>query len=237
MKKLFKKNQIIITALSIMIAVAGYLNFSGKDIPLTDSVVKTMDQDGNILSDADIIDISDSDLANLETIENNTGEDLEISLNEEETSVIIKDTLEISENNGTEEDLNNAGDAVLTGVLASSSDYAVQAKLDREQTRAKTKEMLMEIINNETLSEDKKKDAINEMLTLTENMEKETSAEQLLEAKGYENSVVSINGDTVDVVVGYSEISDVERAQIEDIVKRKTKCELENIVITTMKDN
>ena len=30
MKRLFKKNQIIITSLAIMIAVAGYLNYSGR---------------------------------------------------------------------------------------------------------------------------------------------------------------------------------------------------------------
>ena len=30
MKRLFKKNQIIITTLAIMIAVAGYLNYSGR---------------------------------------------------------------------------------------------------------------------------------------------------------------------------------------------------------------
>ena len=32
MKKLLKKNQIMITALAIMIAVAGYLNFAGAKI-------------------------------------------------------------------------------------------------------------------------------------------------------------------------------------------------------------
>ncbi|MBS6561194.1 MAG: SpoIIIAH-like family protein, partial [Clostridiales bacterium] len=32
MKNIVKKNQLIITALSIMIAVAGYLNFSGREM-------------------------------------------------------------------------------------------------------------------------------------------------------------------------------------------------------------
>ena len=30
LKRLFKKNQIIITALAVMIAIAGYLNYSGR---------------------------------------------------------------------------------------------------------------------------------------------------------------------------------------------------------------
>lgn len=32
MKNIFKKNQIIITALAVMIAVAGYLNYSGSKL-------------------------------------------------------------------------------------------------------------------------------------------------------------------------------------------------------------
>ena len=32
MKKLFKKNQVIIATLAVMIAVAGYLNYSGKAV-------------------------------------------------------------------------------------------------------------------------------------------------------------------------------------------------------------
>lgn len=36
MKKVFKKNQVIIAALAVMIAVAGYLNYSGKIFPEKD---------------------------------------------------------------------------------------------------------------------------------------------------------------------------------------------------------
>ena len=32
MKKLWKRNQIMITALALMIAIAGYLNFMGKKV-------------------------------------------------------------------------------------------------------------------------------------------------------------------------------------------------------------
>ena len=46
--------------------------------------------------------------------------------------------------------------------------------------------------------------------------------------------VVSINGDAVDVVVNAAELTDAQRAQIEDIVKRKTDIAAENIVISTV---
>ena len=70
------------------------------------------------------------------------------------------------------------------------------------------------------------------MIAMTEMAEKECSAEILLEAKGFEDVVVSISGDQVDVMVGLSELTDAQRAQIEDIVKRKTGITAENIIIS-----
>ena len=54
----------------------------------------------------------------------------------------------------------------------------------------------------------------------------------MLEAKGFTNVVVSITSGTVEVVLDMDEVTDAKRAQIEDIVKRKTEISAENIVIT-----
>ena len=69
---------------------------------------------------------------------------------------------------------------------------------------------------------------------MTDRAEKELDAELLLEAKGFKDSVVSINDDSVDVIVGAAEITDEQKAQIEDIVTRKTERNVADIVITTM---
>jgi stage III sporulation protein AH len=72
------------------------------------------------------------------------------------------------------------------------------------------------------------------MVKMTETAELESAVETLLSAKGFDNSVVSINEDAVDVVVSRYTLSDAERAQIEDIVERKTGMEIAQIVITLM---
>ena len=84
------------------------------------------------------------------------------------------------------------------------------------------------------MTEEQKQNAVNDMTALTETAEKEAAAELLLESKGFTDAVVSITDGSVDVVIGQSEITDAQRAQIEDIVKRKTEISGENIVITTM---
>lgn len=189
MKHILKKNQVIITALAIMIAVAGYLNYSGTK--LEEAVIQSSVQEEQILQENGI---SATDMA--------TADD-------------ITDT---------------PGEAVLTSAAASK--VAAQAKLTREQLRAQNKETLMEVINSDMIDEEQKQNAIDSMTSLTEKAEREAAAELLLDAKGFEESVVSITDNSVDVVINMAEISDAQRAQIEDIVKRKTEISGENIVIT-----
>ncbi len=70
------------------------------------------------------------------------------------------------------------------------------------------------------------------MVTMTDIAERETAAEILLTTKGFSDSIVSITEDTVDVMINAAELTDAQRAQIEDIVKRKTGIGAEGIVIT-----
>ena len=131
----------------------------------------------------------------------------------------------------------NPGESVLTGNIINVMDYAAAVKLNREQIRATNKEALMQIVNNEALSEEAKKDAVNKLVQMTDVAEKEANAEMLLEAKGFTNVVVSINENSCDVVLDMGEVTDAKRAQIEDIVKRKTGVSADKIVITPLNTN
>lgn len=220
MKRLFKKNQIIITSLAIMIVIAGYLNFTADQTkPVQQEAAETTDkiQAENIQAEeaaadaeADITSFPDEDLASVSAQAETTG---------------IGDT-ETPEGE-------KVGEAVLTS-SASAGAFSASAKLNREQVRSKNEASLLEIINNTEISEDMKAEAIASMNQMTDRAEKELDAELLLEAKGFKDSVVSINDDSVDVIVGAAEITDEQRAQIEDIVTRKTERNVSNIVITTL---
>ncbi|MBP3544496.1 MAG: SpoIIIAH-like family protein, partial [Lachnospiraceae bacterium] len=129
----------------------------------------------------------------------------------------------------------NPGDAVLASGTNNLA-MITEIKLNREQVRASNKETLMGIIDNVNITDDQKQDAISELLESTSISEKEAAAEMLLSAKGFSDVVVSITEDSVDVVVNQSELSDAQRAQIEDIVKRKTEVSAEKIVITPILD-
>ncbi len=239
MKKMFKKNQVIITALAIMIAVAGYLNFS-SDTPVLNTSVEDMKSEGasgnaddEMISAALEDEVQSEDMAKAEQGEKENEKDTSVDKESKEEGTKEQGEDDLAEasvdENGDPIDAESVGEVVLTNASVTLS----QAKLNREQTRSKAKEMLLEIINNESLSDDAKKDAVDKMITMTEKMEKETAAETQLAAKGFQDAIVSISEDCVDVTLFIDELTDTQRTQIEDIIMRKTGCELQNIVITT----
>lgn len=209
MKRIFKKNQIIITTLAIMIAVAGYLNYSGR-----------------ILEDkADTVSSEDSTvLLKEEGLTDSTYSDTY-------TDIVSLDGDGTQEVSSAQNQTATVGEAVLASASA-GDDILAAAKLNREQVRAKSKETLLEIINNANIAEEQKQNAVTTMNEMALIAEKEAAAELLLEAKGFSGCIVSVTDGSVDVVVNEAELSDAQRAQIEDIVKRKTEVSGENIVIT-----
>ena len=208
MKNLFKKNQLMITALAIMLAIAGYLQFAGTNLEEEEYLAVDSSTNDEIYEELDSLD--------------------------SEVEIVMDDYLEedmlVAQVQPQEGEI--PGEAVFT----SSNGVAVlsEAKLLKEQVRAKNKETLLEIINSEGLTDYQKQEAVNTMVSMTDIAEKETAAEILLQAKGFEDVVVSINENAVDVVVNLAELTDVQRAQIEDIVKRKTAIGAENIIISTV---
>lgn len=273
MKKLFRRNQIIITTLAVMIAAAGYLNYAGKqemasgtdvyeagitDISDEDILAENQALTGNYQEiaslDQDAEDIDQlaaagqqgsgnanetnpsAGLADNDGADNQASVDLAANDTENNQASVDLAANDMGANGQEAADtsLDNPGEAVLTSGM-NVSDYISNVQLSREQVRARNKETLMNLINNPNIEENAKQEAIQEMISMTAVSEKENAAETLLLAKGFADPVVSISNGKVDVVINASGITDPERAQIEDIVKRKTEVGAENIVITLMK--
>ena len=233
-----------------MIAIAGYLQFAGTG--LEEEIVQTDDSNvdvgnaspvdsggiitENYTADDGLMDLSDEDLmagmTDIESLDSDAGEIVDNYLDTDMEILDTSGTAEGEMENNTPEEGEIPGEAVFTstpGVTILSD-----AKLLKEQTRAKNKETLLEIINSAGLTDEQKQEAVDSMVTMTAIAEKEAAAEILLEAKGFRDVVVSINGDAVDVVVNAAALDDIMRAQIEDIVKRKTEIPAENIIISTV---
>lgn len=272
MKKLWKRNQIMITALALMIAIAGYLNFMGKKVDEENLFTTSaqFEETSGVTTEggtdmATVTDITDESLALLPEQENGAIDEsaamTDIDSMDSEDEMVYSDYLDENQAEnvsaaaddaaldetamaGTDENAASGevaqvtedytgetpGEAVFTSSQAISS--IAGANLMKEQTRAKNKEALLNIINAENLPESAKQDAVNSMIELTDITQKECAAEILLEAKGFADVVVSISGDVADVIVQANDLTEAQRAQIEDIVSRKTGITAENIIIS-----
>lgn len=195
MKRVIKKNQIIVTGLALMIAMAGYLNYSDSFWLKEDT--QKVDSD---LANVELLDISEEDL--------NMADDEIAQLEEGEIP----------------------GEAILTN--GAISNIVAQVKINREQVRAKNKETLQGIIDDEQLTDDQKSEAVSAIVTMTDLSEKEVAIESLLASKGFTDAVVSLNENSVDVIVNGDTLTDAKIAQIEDIVVRKSGIPATEIVIT-----
>ena len=239
-----KRNQIMITALAVMIAIAGYLNFAGNKIGEESLVVSD-----DVMTEEEmtaLLDLSEEDiLSDIGSLE----EDAVLTENySEEEFVVVTDgtvvsgelaysDIEVDMTSNEEEAKEDVidgtpGEAVFTSTRAVSTLSA--AKVLKEQTRAKNKEMLAEIMNNEILDSAQKEEAVANMVALTDRSEKEMEAEILLSAKGFTETVVSIGENSVDVVVCMDHLTDAQLAQIMDIVTRKTQIAAENVIISSV---
>lgn len=245
MKNLLKKNQIIITALAIMIAIAGYLNLtkdtlSGEKSKLDEKLTQAQEYESYseeaMLAENESanssFEISDEDSLNADTYEvtsTGSGEMVATDVSKE----LSTEQLNAEQLNAEQDDVTSPGEAVLASTTL-SSDYFTSAKLKREQTRSKNKSMLMDLLADSTATEEQRNLAFGKIVALAETAEIENATELLLEAKGFDGAVVSIVDNSVDVVVNASSVTDRQIAQIEDIVVRKTGMGAENIVVSAV---
>ena len=208
MKRILKRNQVIVTTLAVMIAAAGYLNYSGRI--LEKQAAPASADDSTVL-------LADDGSTQVNTYADNAYQDI-ASLDSDG-----------SEESSTGEK-SEIGEAVLASTSGQTSVLAA-AKLNREQVRAKSREELLEVMNSTSVEQEQKNSAASAVEKMAETAEQEAAAELLLEAKGFAGCVVSIADGKADVVINAASLDDASRAQIEDIVKRKTGIPGENIVI------
>lgn len=289
MKRVLKKNRLMITVLALLVAAAGYLNYNGASLHKagSENTKQTADLSA-VTEDIDSLDFDITDTTALlaenqtaedtknsqtlssvteDTTENVTGETVVSTLPVESVTEETKsepqgqvqttdqnkpnsaktsgNTKHTQKNDNTKENSTEKTDAASqettsgvpgeTVLTSTAAAYVTQARLEREQVRSKNREVLQGIIDNKQLSKQEIQDAVESMAVLTDYAEKEAAAETLLEAQGFANTVVSMTGDSVDVVVDAESLNETDRARIEDAVKRKTGVNVDEIVITPVR--
>ncbi|HHV09064.1 MAG TPA: SpoIIIAH-like family protein [Clostridiales bacterium] len=251
MKNIFKKNHVIITALAIMIVIAGYLSFTNQDAGKDSDTLLTVDPgsenydeytevDGvNVATNTEVSPTGTATDTGVDDTDDGTIEDTDVDdTDNEEEATDVDDTGDLGLNDLSDEDIlasshdvadngeidlkdGTPGEAVLANASIEAG-YFISSKIEREQTRAQSRANLMQMIESKSVSEKMKAQAEESMIKLTEAAEKEKATEILLGAKGFDDAVVYIVDDKAMVVVNATTLTDQELAIIENVVKEGT---------------
>ena len=125
--------------------------------------------------------------------------------------------------------LNNSVKQTNTEVATAS--YFTSYRNDRESTRDQEILYYDAIIDSPSSSEAAIVAAEQAKMELVSLMEKELAVEGLIKAQGFEDCVIAISNEKVNVVVKGSSLTENEVAQISTIVKEQLDTQLKNIVI------
>ena len=210
--KLFKKNQVIIYVIALMLVAAGYLNYTANGN--TNSIIPTsgteeeLDQMANI-GDAQLV--SSNDIVN-EAVNNTTNN---------------------TENDKTENTINNTvATSSTTAKTTNNGDYFKTSKLERDTMYSQMIETYEKVLNSDNSLETQKQSATDEIKKINDTKNSIMICENLIQTKGFENSVIFVNGESVSVIIEASELSKEQVAQIQNIISREMNAKAENIHIS-----
>lgn len=227
MKKLLKKNQIIIYVIAIMIMTAGYLNYTtnhGDGSVETSTQMESKD-DTKLADIGDATLVSSNDIVGGDTTDTNT---TNTTSNENANNTTNTNNLTNNAN------INNSSQNTLeTSSEASKDDYFTKSKLERDTMYSQMLETYEKVLNSSNSLETQKQTATQEITKINQTKNSIMICENLIKTKGFENVIIFVNGESVSVIIGISELKSEEVAQIQNIVARELNCKVENIHIST----
>ena len=212
--KLFKKNQVVIYVIALMLVVAGYLNYTATND--FNSAVQTSSSEEELTKMANIGDaqlVSSSVVSEESNVEKSglTDESNMAEKNEIVDNNTISTSSEVSKNN---------------------KDYFSTSKLERESMYSQMLETYENILNSSNSLETQKQSATEEIKNINNTKNSIMICENLIKTKGFEDVVIFVNGDSISVIVEDEQLSPEEIAQIQNIISREIKAKVENIHIS-----
>ena len=89
------------------------------------------------------------------------------------------------------------------------------------------------MVDNVNISSEQKSIAIQEIDKLAKQKKSISVAEELIKLKGFENVVILVNNDNVNVVIRIAVLSKEQVVQIQNIVTKELQVDISNISIST----
>lgn len=216
--KFFKKNQVIIYVIALMLVVAGYLNFTATNDLTTAAQISSSEEEL-----AQMANIGDAQLVSSNVIQDN---------NSLESNVIVDNSVESNTNILTNEVRQNSSVTTNSNSYKNNTDYFSTSKLERDTMYSQMIETYEKILNGSNSLETQKQAATEEISKINNFKNSIMICENLIKTKGFENVIVFVNGSSVSVIVDDDQLSAEKVAQIQNIISREMNTKVEDIHIS-----
>ena len=235
----FKKNQIIIFVIGLMVITAGYLSYSNNSTYLNSVEAGTVIDSGKTASIGDAKLVS-ANVAYANSINQNVVEEENTSngniLNED-----ITNNIQASDNTNNEtinhiSDKNDSETIDTSNDISEDDSYFANSRLERTTMYSQTIETYQKILNNSNVSEAQKKSAEKEITRLNNEQNGIMIAENLIKTKGIEDLVIFVNKNSINVIVKGKEPSKAKIAQMQNIITRELEADIADIHIMNKVD-
>ena len=226
MKQILKKNQIIISVIAIMLIAAGYMNYTSNEKQALETAVLPDSEKYAGIGDATLVS---ANVADNNEIQNITDEPTKNEDNKDE----IKSDEQNTEIKGNDENVAKNEINTSTTVTETSGDqYFAELRLERDKMYSQMLESYQKILSNSQISETQKEISENEIKKINDTRNAIMIAENLIKNKGFEDLIIFINGDSISIIVKAKELKEEQIAQIQNIISRELKGEIESIHIS-----
>lgn len=226
----FKKNQIIIYVIALMIMTAGYLNYTTTTG--TQAIETSMQMEAK--DDMQIADIGDATLVNSNDVVSESPLDVLTNDSSTNTESVADDESTTNSNANNSEEKKNSNEVLQTSSSTANKDeYFVKSKLERDTMYSQMIETYEKVLNSTNSLEMQKQTATQEIQKINETKNSIMISENLIKTKGFENNIIFVNGESISIIIGADELKQEEIAQIQNIISREMKAEIENIHIAT----
>lgn len=209
MKSIFKKNQVIISVIAIMLIAAGYMSYTTNE----ENVMKT----SLLMDEEEYAGLGDAQLVSSEAVSNNMEN--------------------VQENETTSENMNSVNsdenvEVVDTVAKEKISSYFTESRLERDKMYSQMLESYQKILENNQISDTQREIAQQEVKKINDIRNALMISENLIKNKGFEDIIIFVNGNSVNVVIKAKDLEKEQIAQIQNIVMRELEEDIENIHIS-----
>ena len=227
MRSIFKKNQVIISVIALMLIAAGYMSYT-TDI---NNDLKTA-----VLKDAEeYAELGDAQLVSSQVANNENTETQEESKNANDGNLQgngKNENVPSGDKNSDTTNMQETNEAVDTSTQNSGSSYFTESRLEREKMYSQMLESYQKLLENSQITDTQKEIAQNEVSKINKTKNAIMIAENLIKNKDFSDVVIFVNGNSVNVVVKEKTLKTEQIAQIQNIVTREIENDIENIHIS-----